>query len=300
MDPVMETHPLTRLTNWFVDHLRRNRREWATAYICMFGFWSTSFGHWNLALLAGAVVGARLSRHKVVARSARRAFDWCFDMLDAAKRRRLLKGGVAAMIKRFPVSNEKNKQHLLSHHVVRDEAGKIIYEFRILATAEGNARGAHNLGVIQVGVIALNRQTVHSLAEVVYLKFNESHHIHFRIGSLDPEAFKIADEIVTINLLEPDSQPTFYTVRKRASASPAGKPAHISLISAAIKGIREQKLRGAAARILAAAGTREEDLRALRKDLARLLHPDLSRSASAGKALASINAALDTADKQFA
>lgn len=297
----MSTHPMTRLTHWFVGHLGRNRREWITAYIAMFGFWDASFGLWNLAILATAIAGARLSKHKLAGRAARASFDWCLDTLDAMKRRRLIKRGPGAMVERFPVSSAQYGQHLLEHLIVRDQDGRHLYELRIIASAKHNAKGLQKPGVLQVGVLIINHVMVEkSNSDLAYLTIDADYRIRFKISSVDRQAYKVGDEYITIDLINPDTRKTFYTVRLPRNAGQSGEPEHVSLIKAAIKKITEQKLRAAARKILTAAGSGEGDLKALRRNFARLLHPDLSKSTSAAKALASINAALDTADKQFA
>lgn len=287
------THPLTRLTNWYVRHLQRNRREWVSAMICMFAFWDISFGHWNLLLLTLAVIGAKASRLPAVRTAAVGFANWYLDAFDALRRRRVIRSGVSGMIKRFPRNRIDLNQFLLARVTVLDQKGRFLYDLKIVASSDANTPdGDRNL--ISVGVLTVNFADVSkSGCELTVLPLGKDFCLRVRVSDLDPHAFKVADKFVTIDLASGNAAIDEYRVNVRYRAD---EPEHLSEIRSAIDAITEEPIRAAARSVLAQLDPGPLPVNTLRKQFGKLLHPDHSSSASASNALASINAALDRAE----
>lgn len=287
----MSTHPLTRVTNWYVGHLQRNRREWIAAIICMFGFWDRAFGHWNLVLLALTVIGAKASRLPAMKRAAVQFVYWYLDRIDAIRRRRVIRRGAPGMIKRFPKNRSDLEQYLLARVSVRDQNGRFLYDLRIVAHPENNTSDFVDKGKLRVGVLTVNFADIaNSQCEQAQLDLDSGYRVRIRVGDLDPHAFRVAEKFIVIDLTSGRMDIDEYAVNIRYRAA---EPEHIGEIREAIDTIVEEPIRAAARDLLAGAGQGPDAVKALRKRFGRLLHPDRSSSASASNALASINAALD-------
>ena len=283
------THPLTRLTNWYLGHLQRNRREWVSAMICMFGFWDISFGHWNLLLLAIAVAGAKASRFPAVKTAAVSFVNWYLNAFEALRRRRLIRRGISGMIQRFPKNRIDLDQYLLARVTVADQKGRFLYDLKIVASSDPNSPDGDR-GKISVGVLTVNFADIaKSGSELTMLPIGSDFRLRFRVGDIDPHAFRVGDKHVVIDLLSGKAQIDEYRVNIRYQAE---EPEHIAQIRSAIETIAEEPIRAAARSVLAQAG----NAGALRRQFGKLLHPDHSSSVSASAALASINAALDRAE----
>ncbi|PZR93497.1 MAG: hypothetical protein DI537_10275 [Stutzerimonas stutzeri] len=276
----MTVHPLTKITNWYVGHLHRNRREWVSAF-CAFSFWDRSLGLWNLAILAIAIGIAKASRMPAVKRAAVRFVNWYLDQYTAWHRRFVICRGLSAMIRRFPASSELG--HLLARVVVRDQNGRPLYDLRILAHPDGAVASR-----LLVTAIALN--IVHPedyLTGQMLLECDHEFRVRCRVKVFDPNAFRVADEFVDIDLPSGLTSSSEYrtTVKYRDP-----EPDHLKTIRNAIDGIVEEPLRTAAR-----AALEDSHIGALRRNLGRVLHPDRTASPSASAALATINSALDEA-----
>ncbi len=287
----MPTHPLTKVTNWYVDHLQRNRREWIAAFICAFGFWDRSLGHWNLLLLVIAVLSAKASRLPVVKQAAVAFVDWYLDLIDAMRRRRAIRSGTQGMIRRFPPNRADLDQYLLGRITVQDQNRRPLYDLRIIAHPDSNTPEMVGAGKLRVGILTINiPDMAHCLTEFALLEIDADCRVEIRVGDVDPYAFRVGGETLVFDLASGNARIQEYAV---TIAYRPAEPEHIGLIRAAIETIAEAPIRASAHDVLAAAGHEASAANALRRRFAQLLHPDRSSSSSASNALGLINAALD-------
>lgn len=290
----MATHPLTKVTNWYVDHLQRNRREWIAAFICAFGFWDRSLGHWNLLLLVLAVLGAKASRLPLVKAAAFDFMNWSLDHIEAASRRRAIRAGTHGMIKRFPPNRADLDQYLLGRITLKDQDQRPLYDLKILAHPESNTPAMVLPGKVRVGIVTMNIADIaHSLNELAVLDIDADHRVEIRVSDVDPYAFRVGGETLVIDLASGQAAILEYTA---SIAYRTAEPEHVGLIRAAIETIAEAPIREAAHKVLAGVDNGASAVKALRKRFAQLLHPDRSSSSSASNALGLINAALDKAE----